>query len=213
MKDDRLLKAIQEAKEKSKKRNFVQSIELILNFQKVDFTKPENRIDVEVFLPKGRGKERKVCIIAGDELIVEAKKHADLVIHKNDLEKYDKKKAKKLAQEYDVFIAQADLMPLVGRILGPALGPRGKMPKPVPPNVKLEPLIERMKNTIRIRTKGKFLPTVQAPIGVETMDDNDLLENAKAVINTVVEKLPNKFGNLKSVFVKTSMGPAVRVEL
>jgi large subunit ribosomal protein L1 len=213
MKDDKLLQAIKEAKEKSKKRNFTQTVELILNFQKVDFTKPENRIDVEVFLPKGRGKERKVCIIAGDELIVEAKKHGDLVIHKNDLEKYDRKKAKKLAQEYDVFIAQADLMPLVGRILGPALGPRGKMPKPVPPNAKLEPLIERMKNTIRIRTKGKFLPTVQAPIGVETMDDNELLENAKAVINTVVEKLPNKFGNIKSIFVKTTMGPAVRVEL
>ncbi len=207
------VKAIKEAKEKSKKRNFIQSLELILNFERVDFSKTENRINMDVLLPKGRGKDVKVAVIAGKELLPEAKKTADKVLTEEDVVKLgkDKKEAKKLASQYHAFICQANLMPLVGKELGQVLGPRGKMPTPVPPNAKLEPIIKRLKNSVKIRTKGKFLPTLHAPIGTEDMSDEDLAENAKAVYNAVVQKLPQKEANVKSVYIKTSMGPSVKV--
>ncbi len=206
-------KAIKEAKEKAKKRNFIQSVELILNFERVDFSKTENRIDLTVTLPKGRGKELKIAVIAGNELIPEAKANADKVLTEEDVKKLgkNKKEAKKLASEYHSFVCQANLMPIVGKELGQVLGPRGKMPSPVPPNAKLAPLIKRLKNSVRIRTKGKFLPTLHVPIGTEEMSEEDLAENAKAVYNAVIQKLPQKEGNIKSVYVKTSMGPSVKV--
>ena len=211
---EKLIEAIKKAKENSKKRNFVQSMELIMNFSNVDFSKPQNRIDLEITLPKGRGKERKICAIVGDEMINIAKQLVDRVITKDELQSFDKKKAKKLANEYDMFVAQADLMPLVGRYLGQALGPRNKMPKPVPPNEKaFETIVNKLKDTVKIKTKGKFLPTLHTAIGTEDMKDEDLAENAEAVLEAIIDKLPNKIGNIKSIYVKTTMGKPVKVEL
>ncbi len=212
---EKLVKAIEEAKSKAKKRNFLQSVDLTINFKGVDFSKPDKRINITVSLPKGRGKPLKAAVIAGDELITKAKKTDARVISKEELEKLsgNKKEIKKIANEYDVFFSQPDLMPLVGKIMGQALGPRGKMPKPVPPNADLELLIKNASKMINLRTKGKFLPTLHACIGTEDMSNEDLAENAVAVINALIEKLPNREGNLKSIYVKTTMGPSVKVEL
>ena len=207
-------KAITEAKEKTKKRKFIQTIELVMNFERVDFSKTDNRINADIILPKGRGKDVKVVVVAGKELMPEAKANADKVLTEDDVKKIgkDKKQAKRLAKENHAFIAQANLMPLVGKEMGQVLGTRGKMPTPVPPAAKLAPVIQRIKNSVKIRTKGKFMPTLQAPIGTEEMSDQDLAENAKAVYNTIIQKLPQKETNVKNVYVKTSMGPSIKVE-
>jgi large subunit ribosomal protein L1 len=207
-------KAIAQLRENSKKRNFVQTLELIVNFSGIDFSKPENRIDLEISLPSGRGKGVKIAAIVGDELIVEAKRVADRVITKAEVESFgkDKKSLKALASDFEYFVCQTDLMALVGKNMGQVLAPRGKMPKPIPPTAKLEPVLERMKKSIRVKTKGKFLPTVQAIVGTEEMADADIIKNAETVYSAVREKLPNKEGNIRSIFLKTSMGPAIRVE-
>jgi len=209
-----LLKAIEEAKTKSKKRKFVQSLDLIMNFTGIDFNKPDNRIDLEVVLPAGRGKKVNVAVIAGNELIVEAKKVADKVIVKDEIEKLgaDKKTLKKIVSEYDYFLCQTDLMALTGKSLGQVMGPKGRLPKPVPPVAKLEPIIERLRKTVRVKTKGKFLPTLHAVIGTEEMPSEDLVKNADAVIHAVRDKLPNKEGNIRSIYIKTTMGEPVKVE-
>jgi len=208
-----LKQAIEKVKTDSKKRNFVQSLELIINFKKIDFKKPENRINVTAVLPKGRGKKIKVAAIVGDELVIEAKKYADKVILKSDLEelKKNKKEAKRIAKHYDFFIAQTDLMADVGKILGQILGPKGKMPRPVPPTAKLEKMLEAMQRNILIKMKGKFLPTVQSIIGTEEMSTDDLVINASSILDSIKNKLPNREGNIKSVYVKTTMGKSVRV--
>ena len=210
-----LLKAIEEAKTKSKKRGFVQSMDLIMNFHSVDFNKPENRIDLEVVLPAGRGKTIKVAVIVGNELIVEAKRVADRVIARDEIDKLgaDKKALKKLVTNYDYFLCQTDLMALTGKSLGQVMGPKGKLPKPVPPIAKLEPIIERLRKTVRIKTKGKFLPTLHAIIGTEEMPGEELVKNAEAVIHTVRDKLPNKEGNIRSIYIKTTMGEPVKVDM
>ena len=209
-----VMKAIKEAKDKSKKRNFVQSLDLVFNFMNIDFSKIDNRINVELTLPKGLGKRSEGAVIADDDLLAEAKKHADFVITKQDLEKLakDKKEAKRIASKYRFFIAETTLMPAVGKALGQILGPRGKMPKPVPPNAKLDAIVERLRKTVSIKSKGKYLPTVQVLFGTEEMSDDDLLANANAVISAVKEKLPNKDQNFRSIYIKTSMGPSIKIE-
>jgi len=207
-----LKEAIEKAKTDSKKRNFVQSMDLFVNFKNLDFNKQENRITTEVTLPKGRGKPRKVCIICEDEMATNARAAADRVVLGTELEEMakDKKKIKALANGYDAFIAQANLMPLVGRFLGQALGPRGKMPKPVPPSANMKPIVERLRNTIIIKVKGKNLPVLHAPFGTEEMTTDDLAANANAVFAAIKAKVPSS-QNIGAVYVKTTMGPVVQV--
>ncbi len=207
-----LKEAIEKAKADSKKRNFVQSMDLSINFKNLDFNKQENRISAEVVLPKGRGKACKVCVICEDEMATNARAAADKVILGTELEEMakDKKKIKALANGYDAFVAQANLMPLVGRFLGQALGPRGKMPKPVPPSADLKPIVERLRSTIIIKVKGKNLPVLHAPFGTEEMATDDLVANATAVLNAIKGKVPSP-QNIGAVYVKTTMGPVVQV--
>ena len=207
-----ILEAVKKAKDESKPRNFTQSVDVVINIKDLDVKKPENRIDEEVFLPKGRGKEVKIAFIADGELAVQAKNAgADLVITKSELEDMGKnrKDAKKIANQYNFFVAQADLMPLVGRFLGPVLGPRKKMPKPVPANAKPDPILERLKSTVKIRIKDQ--PVIQAMVGSHEMDDEMIAENIEAVLGILDRNLEKGRNQIKSMYVKTSMGPVVRV--
>jgi len=215
MKKELLEKAIGEAKAKAKKRNFVETVEIMINFKNVDFKRPENRIEVSVTLPKGRGKPVKIALFADKALAAEAKKAnvVDKIITKEEIQSMDKKTAKKLAKEFDFFLAEPSLMPLIGKTLGVVLGPRRKMPRPVPPNVKaIEAIVKGLRNTVVVSNKkGKYMPVVHAPIGTVEMSDADLAENGMAVYTAVIKKLPAGEQNVRSVYVKTTMGPAVRV--
>jgi len=208
---DSLVNAIEKAKSLSKKRNFVQSIELIIVLRNVDMRKPENRINLNIYLPHPLDKPVKVCVIGEGDFALKAKEAgADLVLTRADVERYgaDKKAAKKLAKEYDVFVARADLMPVVGRYLGPILGPRGKMPLPVPPNADLSTVIRRARSLIRIRTRTQ--PLIQCRIGTETMPSEKIAENAMAVLSAIERKVKSS-QNIGAIYVKTTMGPTVKV--
>ena len=157
-----IIDAVKEAKEQAKPRNFTQSIDVIINLKDLDVRKPENRFSEEVALPNGRGKEIKIGVIADGELALAAKNAGvDVVISKEDLQEFGKdiKAAKKVVNSVDSFIAQADMMPLVGRFLGRILGPRNKMPKPVPASARIEPLLERTQATIKVGVKQQ--PSIQ----------------------------------------------------
>ena len=207
-----VLEAVKEAKEQSKPRNFTQSVDMIVNIRDLDVKKPENRFNEEVTLPNGRGKEVKIGVIADGELIVQAKDAGvALVINKADLEELGKVRiaAKKAANSVDFFIAQADMMPLVGRFLGPILGPRNKMPKPVPASIKLDPLLERLQSTVKVGIKQQ--PAIQIIVGSQDMSDEDLAENIETVLTVLDRHLDKGRNQIKSMFIKTTMGPIVRV--
>jgi large subunit ribosomal protein L1 len=207
-----ILEAVKKAKEEAKPRNFTQSVDVVITIKDLDVRKPENRIDEEVFLPNGRGKPVKIAFIADGELALLAKNAgADLVISKAELEEMgkDRKEAKKMANRHDFFVAQADMMPLVGRFLGPVLGPRKKMPKPVPASAKPEPLMEKLKGTVKVRIKDQ--PVVQALVGSQDMGDEEIADNIEAVLGVLDQKLEKGRNQIKSMYVKTTMGPITRV--
>jgi large subunit ribosomal protein L1 len=207
-----ILEAVKKAKEESKPRNFTQSIDVVITIKDLDVKKPENRIDEEVLLPNGRGKDVKIAFIADGELALLAKNAgANIVISKGELEEMgkDRKGAKKIANQHDFFVAQADMMPLVGRFLGPVLGPRKKMPKPVPATAKPEPIMERLKSTVKVRIKDQ--PVIQALVGTQDMDDELIAANIDAVLAVLDQKLEKGRNQIKSMYVKTTMGPVVRV--
>lgn len=212
MERDKVKEAITKAKESSKQRKFVQTLDLAINFRDVDFNKPEDRLNLDVVLPNGFGKDIKIGVFADKELMAEARENASVVIPKEELESLQQNtnKTKKLAKDCMYFLAQASLMPNIGKSLGQILAPRGKMPSPVPPNAKLKPIVERLKKTVKIKNKGKFLPTIHVAVGAESQGIDQLTDNAMAVLNSIRDKMQK--GRISSVSLKLTMGPSVKVE-
>lgn len=204
--------AVKKVLEESKPRNFTQSIDVVITINDLDVNKPENRLDEEVLLPNGRGKDVKIAFIAEGELAYQAEKAgADLVINKEQLEAYGKNRAeaKKIANTYDFFVAQSDLMPTVGRFLGPVLGPRKKMPKPIPASANPEVILGRLRSTVKVRVKDQ--PIIQSIVGSEDMTEAQIAENVDAVLDVLDRNLEKGQKQIKALYIKTTMGPVTRV--
>ena len=210
--ESQFVDVIKQAKESDKDRKFKQSIEMIIVFKDVD-TKKGFAINETVQLPKETTKPALVCIMASGDMGIKAKNvKADMVMDENELTELsaDKKKAKNLINKYDFFLADTKLMPIVGKKLGQLLGPRGKMPTPVPFNAPIESFLERFRSSIKIRAKGSL--SMSCRIGEESMNDTDLAANANAVVTAVEKTLPNGSKNIKKIMFKTTMGKAMNVE-
>ncbi len=202
-----LSELVKKGKDQSSERKFTQSVEVILTLKEVDPKKTDLNINEIVYLPHPAGKKAKVCFIGSGDLALRAKAaKADLVIDPSQLEGYagSKKDAKKLARSYDFFLADTALMPRIGKILGQALGPKGKIPTPVPPNAPVETMINRMRTAVRVRSRGSL--GVMAKAGDSALSEPDLAENIQAVMAAVAKKLPNGDRNVKTLMVKTAMG-------
>ena len=209
-----VLQAIKEVKDRSEKRNFVQSLELIVNLQDIDLKRPENRFQELIELPHSAGRENKICVIASGEMALKARgTGADLVIERSELEALagDKRKRRELVRAYDFFIAEAPLMPLVGRILGATLGPRGKMPTPMPPTANVAEQVEKHRKMVLIRLRGQ--PVLQCRVGAEKMSDEEIAENVQEIMRRIEGKLKRGIKNVRSIYLKSSMGPPVKVKM
>ena len=208
-----ILNAVKEAREKSQKRKFTQSIELIIKLQDIDMKAPESKIQEIIELPYAPEKPNKVCVIGSGELAMKAKNaKADYVIERGELESLAGKKQelRKVANNYDFFIAEAPLMPLVGRTLGSVLGPRGKMPIPVPPSADIANLIKKNRKTITVRMRNQ--PILQNRVATENMKDEEITENVQTVIRVLEGKLKKGMKNIKSAYIKTAMGKPVKIQ-
>ena len=210
---ENIIKAIDQAKQ-GEKRKFVQSVDLTVVFKGLDMKKTENRINEEVVMPHGIGRTQKVAFFAGGELARKARDAgADAVFSREDLEamQKDRKQMKTVADAYDSFVSQADLMSLIGKALGPALGPRGKMPKPVPPTADPKPILERYRKIVRLRMRDQ--PVVSVQVGVENMTNEQLADNIQAVLNVLEHKFEEAFRRVSSITVKATMGKPVKIEV
>ncbi len=202
-------KSLKEAIELARKRNFKESVDLIVVLKDIDLKGPEGRIREIVELPHPPKKEVKICVVADGGTALQAKKLGLTVITRDELQQMDKKAAKKLAKRCDWVLVQTDLMGLAGRVLGPALGPRGKAPVPLPPNAPLEVFVKKYSKSVNLRVRKQ--PQVMCSIGTEDMDPKELAENAMAVMSALERKLPNPQNQIAKVIVKTTMGPPILV--
>ncbi len=210
--ETQLVEVIKKAKESDKTRKFQQSIEMILVFKDID-VKKGFAINETIQLPKKMSKSASVCIIATGDLGIKAKNaKADRVMNEAELVQLGKNKreSRKVINKYDFFLADTKLMPTVGKVLGQLLGPRGKMPTPIPFNAPVESLLERFRTSVGVKVKGSL--SLSCKIGEESMDDADLAANANTIAAAIEKKLPNGDKNIRKIMIKTTMGKAIRLE-
>jgi large subunit ribosomal protein L1 len=211
---DKIEKAVADARAKGIERGikFEQSFDVAVNFRKkeLDVSKPENRLNQELVLPNPLIPAPKVCAFGDGEFANKATEAgAERVVSKDDIPRLgeEKKERKTLAKSYDFFIASVDAMPLIGRYLGQALGSRGKMPKPFPPQADLSAVISQYHRTVRVRMRNT--PTFHVKVGHVKMSDREVADNILAVLNFVDSK--GFSARVSNVLVKTTMGPAIEV--
>ena len=207
--ESELADLVKQAKEEDKDRKFKQSVELIMVFKDID-VKKGFAINETVQLPK-TSSPASVCVMASGDMGTKAKNaKADKVIDADELNRLgtNKRESRKFINTYDFFLADTQLMPTVGKVLGQILGPRGKMPTPVPFNAPIESFLERFRSSIRVRTKASL--SMSCKIGDESMEDSDLAANAHAVLSAVEKKLPNGDKNIRRVMIKTTMGKVIK---
>ncbi len=204
-----LAEMIKNVKASSKQRKFKQSIELIMNFKDIDVKKGFALNEI-VQLPK-TSSPATVCVMATGDMGQKAKQaNADLVIGTEEMDKFaaNKRESRKFINKYDFFLADTQVMPIVGKTLGQLLGPRGKMPTPVPFNAPIESFLQRFRSSIKVRTRASL--SMACKIGDESMEDADLAVNAHAVLSAVEKKLPNGERNIKRIMIKTTMGKPLK---
>ena len=211
--EEKISEAIKNAVEGAPERKFVESLDIAFTIRDVDLKNPNNRIQEEIRLPSGRGKELKIAMFAASDAAQKAKAAGIHVIDPSEIEELGKNKgtAKKLANSFDFFLSEVPHMGLIGRYLGVVLGPRGKMPRPVPPVVDPGVIANGLKSTAIIKSRDKV--TFQASFGTRAQSHEELLKNAMEVYNRVTGKLERGIGNIRSLYIKTSMGPATRIEV
>ncbi len=210
--EKKLAEMIKEAKATDKERKFKQSLELIMVFKDIDVKKGFS-INETIQLPK-TNSPAAICVMASGDMGLKAKNaKADKVIDNDDLTRLaaNKRESRKLINSFDFFLADTKLMPVVGKVLGQLLGPRGKMPTPVPFNAPNDAFLERYRSSIRVRVKNSL--SMSCKIGDESMEDSDLAINAHAILSGIEKKLPNGDKNIRKVLIKTTMGKIAKEQL
>lgn len=207
-----VLELIKQARKSGVERKFTQAIEMVVTLKDIDTKKQEMNVNEVIFLPNRFGSEPKICVIASGDLALRAEKaQVDKVVMPDELNSLatNKRKAKKLARTYSFFLAETGLMATIGRLLGPYLGPRGRMPAPLPPNAPIEAMVKRFRQSVRMRGKGQL--SIACKVGDVKMDDNKLAENIATVLTEVERKLPSGPKNVKELLIKMSMGKPAKI--
>lgn len=200
----------------SKKRKFDQSIEMIINFKGIDFKKSDNRIDVDVKLPHATGKQGniKALVFVKDKAFAkDVAGKAAKVIMDSDIANIKKKEVDNLIKEYNVFLAEGPTIITVGKYLGQQLAPKGRMPKPIQADLKsFEQALKSVSTFTKVTNKtGRFMPVIHLMVGKESFKDEDITDNVMEVYSAIVNSIPGKDTNIKSVFLKTTMGKPIKL--
>ena len=208
---DSIQDAVSRALSDSPDRNFRETVDIAVNLRDLDLADPNNRVDESIVLPSGTGQDTRIVVFAEGETALRAEDIADEVLDGDDLEDLgdDDNAAKDLADETDFFIAEANLMQDIGRYLGTVLGPRGKMPTPLQPDDDVVETVNRMKNTVQVRSGERR--TFHTRVGAEDMDADAIADNIDVILRRLFTDLEKGPQNIDSVYVKTTMGPAVEV--
>ncbi len=209
MADSDIETAVARALEDSPDRNFTETVDLAINLRDLDLNEPSNRVDESIVLPAGTGQETRIVVIAEGETAVRAEEAADDVLSADDVADLDDDEAKDMADETDFFIAEEAMMQDIARHLGTILGPRGKMPDPLAPDDDVVETVNRLKNTVQLRSGDRR--TFHTLVGAEDMDAESIADNIDVILRRLHADLEKGPQNIDAVYVKTTMGPSVEV--
>ena len=211
MADQKIEQAVIRALDEAPPRNFRETVDLAINLRDLDLNDPSNRVDESIVLPEGTGQDTSIVVFAEGETAVRAQEAADDVLDSDDLADLgdDDDAAKDLAGETDFFIAEENMMQNIGRYLGTVLGPRGKMPDPLSPDDDVVEVVERLKNSVQLRSGDRR--TFHTRVGAEDMSAGEIADNIDVILRRLQADLEKGPLNLDAVYVKTTMGPAVEV--
>jgi large subunit ribosomal protein L1 len=195
--------------QKVKFAKFDESVEVALRLG-VDPKHADQMVRGTVVLPHGLGKSKRVLAIASGEKQREAQEAgADFVGGEEVVER--------IAGgwiDFDAVVATPDMMRAVGR-LGKVLGPRGLMPNPKTGTVSVDigkaiKEIKAGKVEFRVDKTG----IIHAPVGKASFPSQSLVDNAHALVESIVKAKPAaaKGKYLKNVTVSSTMGPGVRID-
>lgn len=204
-----LRELLDKARQGYEKRNFDQSVDLTVILKDIDVKKGFSFNEV-VQLPNSPSKTSTVCVVASGEMGSRAKKaSADKVIEPDELDRLgtNKKEAKKVAKTYDFFLSDTALMATVGKSLGQYLGPKGKMPTPMPYGAPIDNILNKFRSSVRVRVRNQL--NISTKIGDEKMEDKHLIENANIVLSAIEKKLPQGDKNIRNMLIKFTMSKPV----
>ncbi|KAI8809200.1 60S ribosomal protein I1-a [Cladochytrium replicatum] len=193
-----------------KPRKFVETVELQIGLKNYD-PQRDKRFSGTVRLPHIPKPRMTVCILADAAHIDQAKQIGLEFMSVEDLKKLNKNKKliKKLAKKYDAFLASEALIKQIPRLLGPGLSKAGKFPTPVSHSDSLQEKWDEIKGTIKFQLKKVLCLGVA--VGHIEMTEDQLVQNIMLAINFLVSLLKKNWQNVKSLFIKSSMGKPIRV--
>jgi large subunit ribosomal protein L1 len=211
MADQDIEEAVSRALDEAPPRNFTETVDLAVNLRDLDLNDPSNRVDESVVLPAGTGQETSIVVFAEGETAIRAEEVADDVFDGDELADLgdDDDAAKDLADATDFFLAEESMMQDIGRYLGTVLGPRGKMPDPISPDDDVVEMIDRMKKSVQLRSGDRR--TFHTRVGAKDMSAQEIADNIDVILRRLHAGLEKGPLNIDSVYVKTTMGPAVEV--
>ncbi len=195
--------------QKVKFAKFDETVELALRLG-VDPKHADQMVRGTVVLPHGLGKSKRVLVIAGADKQKEATDAgADFVAGEEVVEKITGG-----WMDFDAVVATPDMMRAVGR-LGKVLGPRGLMPNPKTGTVTADvrkAVLEIKAGKVEFRVDKTGI--IHAPVGKTSFETVSLVENAHALVDSVVKAKPSaaKGKYLKSVTVSSTMGPGIVID-
>ena len=193
------------------KRKFDETVELAVRLG-IDAKQSDQQVRSSVALPGGTGKKVKIAVIAKGEKVKEAEAAGADVVGSEDLIA----KIEGGFLDFEKLVATPDMMGQMAK-LGKILGPKGLMPNPKDGTVSadLTKAIRELKaGKVSFRAE-KDSGIVHVPIGKLSFDENKLLANLSAVMDTINKVRPAsaKGTYIKSVYVSTTMGPGLKIDL
>ncbi|MFH1770110.1 MAG: hypothetical protein ABH828_00985 [archaeon] len=208
-----IIQALDKLKKDSKKRNFSQSVDLIVTLKDLNLKNVNDQVDFFITLHHSVNKKTKVCALVGTELADECKKVCDETITQFDAYK-EKAKSKSLAKKFDFFIAQASLMAQVASVFGRTFGPRGRMPNPkigavVAAKPQIKPLYDKLQKTVHISAKKE--PVVHVMVGKEDQKVEEIIDNILYVYDQLIHHLPKEKNNINNIFLKFTMSKSIKI--
>merc|ERR1711921_40583 len=193
-----------------KKRKFNETVDLQIGLKNYDPQK-DKRFSGTVKLKHVPRQKFKVCLLGDQQHCDEAKSVGIDCMSAEDLKKLnkDKKKVKKLAKKYDAFLASDTLIKQIPRLLGPGLNKAGKFPSMITHSDDMEGKVNDIRSTVKFQMKKVLCLAVA--VGNVDMSDDQLVSNLNLSINFLVSLLKKNWQNVKSLYIKSTMGKPQRL--